>query len=711
MENFKSKYTSKCAELSIQPLTTVLDTLARRKTQIDEGNSDTLPLIHGPNSEFEITTTLSPKRQKSHLVETLNLSGQSIPLKAGSALASALSDDCFFTRLVLADAFLGDDGCILVASALKSNTTVTYLDLRGNSIRADGAIALGQMLKVNSTLKSLNLEWNCVGIWEAGVKSIADALTLNQSLEELDLRNNKIGPQASQHVALSLKHNTRLRRLDYRWNNAGLIGGRAFLDLLKWNTTLTDLNLTGNEIPEDTHRGIVSALERNNDRYKHDLYTKAHTQGLTTTLQTLTQSHHDALSQLTSKLVETDQNAQSMSKKLSLASAEISESQEAYAILEAKLSRVMQEKTEFENRVIQERTQSQKQVTELQQELVTEREKRMRAEDTYQTLSSGTTTRVLKLESSLKQAELDVEVLKRDKVILLEDVAAAKEKERSIASLWEEKLQRYEATSHGKLMKLQNLKEEEMAERCKKHDERCRQLETECSKAQEEVDLMRNKLNNEKRHWAELLSQTEARIHKEEEARRNDIELQYQNMHRQRDALQTELSSAQAMHAQIQKEHDAAIKRLHDQRMNQSQELSDLQARDAHHMADITQLRVRLEEARKEAKEAHEQLIQFQSELNRIREASEREKKDVVEREKRERKQEHETILKQISARDSVISRLKEELRRRDDEMEARDEENIIRMKELQLNINTLLTQRTRKHNRTKSTDFELSVT
>lgn len=42
-----------------------------------------------------------------------------------------------------------------------------------------------------------------------------------------------------------------LRTTDLRWNNAGLIGGRALVDLLKWNMVLEDIQLTGNEIPED----------------------------------------------------------------------------------------------------------------------------------------------------------------------------------------------------------------------------------------------------------------------------------------------------------------------------------------------------------------------------------------------------------------------------------------------------------------------------
>lgn len=60
---------------------------------------------------------------------------------------------------------------------------------------------------------SLFLEWNCLGIWDSGIKSIAESLSINESLETLDLRNNKIGPQSAQNLALCLKHNNSLKKL------------------------------------------------------------------------------------------------------------------------------------------------------------------------------------------------------------------------------------------------------------------------------------------------------------------------------------------------------------------------------------------------------------------------------------------------------------------------------------------------------------------
>lgn len=119
-------------------------------------------------------------------------------------------------------------GCIKLANALKTNSTLLSLDLRGNSIRSEGAVAIANLLKVNSKLQqyvdayfaysqqlicSLFLEWNCLGIWDSGIKCISDALSINEALQTLDLRNNKIGPQSAQHLALCLKHNHSLKKL------------------------------------------------------------------------------------------------------------------------------------------------------------------------------------------------------------------------------------------------------------------------------------------------------------------------------------------------------------------------------------------------------------------------------------------------------------------------------------------------------------------
>ena len=186
---------------------------------------------------------------------------------------------------------------------------------------------------------------------------------------------------------------------DLRWNNAGLIGGRALVDLMRWNMVLEDIPLTGNEVPEDlssaicksftsTHKPAlfsnphkpaptVTSLERNRTRHIQEQTTRIQSNHYSQTIQTITQTHHEALQTLSSKLASTDSHAQSLQQRLASASREIAESQDAYRMIEAKYARMAKEKDEMESILTRERTDSRRLISELQGQLLAEREVRM----------------------------------------------------------------------------------------------------------------------------------------------------------------------------------------------------------------------------------------------------------------------------------------------------------------------------------------------
>lgn len=121
---------------------------------------------------------------------------------------------------------------------------------------------------------SLRLEWNQLGALNSPSFSVfCDALADNRSVIELDLRNNDINHVGASELATALKRNITLRALgtsflrtiisnrkagsaDLRWNNVGLIGGRALLVLCQSNGTLEELQLVGNNIPDDVMQSI-----------------------------------------------------------------------------------------------------------------------------------------------------------------------------------------------------------------------------------------------------------------------------------------------------------------------------------------------------------------------------------------------------------------------------------------------------------------------
>lgn len=149
----------------------------------------------------------------------------------------------------LADSFIGDCGCELLVRYVKDHPNVTALDLRGNNIGAEGVKAIAELLRQPSSLVSLSLEWNNA---HQDLHSLSEALSTNTTLRSLDLRNNKLGPEAAVQLARSLGTNSTLSRLDLRWNEISLEGVQAFTCLLESKQSgLKELELSGNKAPEE----------------------------------------------------------------------------------------------------------------------------------------------------------------------------------------------------------------------------------------------------------------------------------------------------------------------------------------------------------------------------------------------------------------------------------------------------------------------------
>jgi Ran GTPase-activating protein (RanGAP) involved in mRNA processing and transport len=149
--------------------------------------------------------------------------------------------------LNLADAFIGDEGCDMVAQFLRDNPTTTTVELRGNNIGPQGASYIAQALVGVSSVRNLSLEWNVVS---NGLGPLTEALSLNANLESLDLRNNRIGPEGAGQIARMLQTNKGLNKLDLRWNEIGSSGANEILQALKSNKTLKSIDMSGNKVPE-----------------------------------------------------------------------------------------------------------------------------------------------------------------------------------------------------------------------------------------------------------------------------------------------------------------------------------------------------------------------------------------------------------------------------------------------------------------------------
>ena len=71
------------------------------------------------------------------------------------------------------------------------NTSLKKLDISSNKLGMEGSVAMAEMLSCNKSLNELNLRW-CY-IPEAGLRGIARGLLQNISLKKLDISHNKLG--------------------------------------------------------------------------------------------------------------------------------------------------------------------------------------------------------------------------------------------------------------------------------------------------------------------------------------------------------------------------------------------------------------------------------------------------------------------------------------------------------------------------------------
>ena len=243
-----------------------------------------------------------------------------------------------------------------------------------------------------------------------------------------------------------------------------------------------------------------------------------------------------------------------------------------------------------------------------------------------------------------------------------------------------DKMMHLDSQHHTKIMALQDAIDKEAADKVRKLQDRIRHIESDKGQVEEELDALKSKLSLEKRQWADALAQSEARIRKEEEIRRRDLDTQVGQLSKQRDSLAADLAARVGLHTQSLKDHESQIQRLSDQKAHLSEQLAELKAKDIQVSSQLSDLSQKYSETRKETQKWQSDLVSAQADVLRLREELSREKK---ERDGLENK--HHTLL---ASKELLIARLKEELKRREDELDDRDEDHFLKVFSFLVSIN-----------------------
>jgi Ran GTPase-activating protein (RanGAP) involved in mRNA processing and transport len=165
-----------------------------------------------------------------------------------------------------------------LSKAIQRNRTLEVLLVSSNSIGTRGPTgigAIGEAILFNTDVKSLDLSNNSIcgakGNRYKGFIKIAEALATNSTITDLSLADNSLNCDAAIIFAKGIEVNISIHTLDISGNNLSMDhrcvhsphGFGTFCDSLKYNATLTFLNISRNQLGPENTECLSSVLEQN----------------------------------------------------------------------------------------------------------------------------------------------------------------------------------------------------------------------------------------------------------------------------------------------------------------------------------------------------------------------------------------------------------------------------------------------------------------
>ena len=203
------------------------------------------------------------------MISKLNV--QDLTDKTAEHFAVGLAESQSVQALKLEHCNITSAGAVAIFRSLEYNTTLEELDLSGNQRLAEGdseavGCAIEKMLSMSQTLKVMNL-YGC-GLTNELASYFANGLTQNHSARKVILRSNNIGSTGAVSIFRSLEHNTSLEELDLSGNsqlaesNSEAVGCEIE-SMLNVNRTLKILNLSVCNITDPIVQHILTGLTKN----------------------------------------------------------------------------------------------------------------------------------------------------------------------------------------------------------------------------------------------------------------------------------------------------------------------------------------------------------------------------------------------------------------------------------------------------------------
>ena len=177
--------------------------------------------------------------------------------EAADDIAAVIHCNTELEELDLSGNDLRTEGIIKIAAALQNIVTLTKLNVSNNNITCTAANVIAFAITCNTHLQEFVISGNCLNI--LGVTTIAKSLKKILTLRKLYIVNTGINDEAADDIADAVSCNVHLQELDISRNNLQALGAARIARGVQ-NISLTKLYINNNKITYEAADDVAAAI-------------------------------------------------------------------------------------------------------------------------------------------------------------------------------------------------------------------------------------------------------------------------------------------------------------------------------------------------------------------------------------------------------------------------------------------------------------------
>lgn len=181
-----------------------------------------------------------------------------IPKNVADDFDKCLTQNDVLIKFDLSNCKIPPIDIVTLMAGVKNNYALLHLNLQGHGIEEVAVVQLGTRMRYHQ-MHTLNLHDCKIALKPAEV--LTQAITASKRLQELDLGGTKLGTEAALRLAKFLsRQGSVVKKLDLEGSYIGDMGGVGMAQMMVWNKSLEQLNLSRNELSQDFAREFSKSI-------------------------------------------------------------------------------------------------------------------------------------------------------------------------------------------------------------------------------------------------------------------------------------------------------------------------------------------------------------------------------------------------------------------------------------------------------------------